>query len=566
MCGILAVLDPFGSSPRAARHATRATQLLERLRHRGPDGDGTLRLARGWLGHCRLAIVDVEHGQQPFSHEDVAWIANGEVFNHEWLRASFGAAPSHSDCAVLGPLWRHAGDHAPTRIDGQFAFVCIDQRSGRWMAARDHAGVSPLYIGWHEDGTVWFASEMKALVDDCQRVDLVVPGHAWCSDERGLRCVRWYSPAWEVSTPATRANLDAIQRTLIEAVRKRLMSDVPWGVLLSGGVDSSLVASIAARLCRDAGAPPPRSFSIGLAGAPDLIAARRVAQYLGLDHHEFTFTEHEALSLVPAAVWHLESYQQIRTAIPTMLLAEHVRRTGTKMVLSGEGADEIFGGYLYFHSAPSPAEFHAETVRKTLRLHQYDVMRANKAPMAHGVELRFPFLDRELIDLVMGTSPVDRMIAAGGVEKLILREAFDAGGWLPSDVLWRQKEQFSDGVGYSWVDRIRSAAAARVPSDALAGAASLFPEDTPINPEMFWMREVFEETFVHGRRCGRSALATVGTGASIACSTPEALAWNPAWTSLAGDISGRTIAGVHAAARPLRDAEPAEADARREVA
>jgi asparagine synthase (glutamine-hydrolysing) len=553
MCGILAVLDPFGAPARAQRHGGRADGLLDTMAHRGPDGRGILSLARGWLGHRRLAIVDPEGGAQPFVDDGTAWIANGEIFNHGSLRSRFGAAPTRSDCGVIGPLWQCTGDAAPSLVDGQFAFVCLD-RAGRWIAARDHAGISPLYVGHHEDGTVWFASEMKALVDACSRVALVEPGHAWTSDERGTGCTRWYEPAWETSVPDTPADRDLLRHTLIDAVHKRMMSDVPWGVLLSGGADSSLVAAIATRLTREAGRAAPRSFSIGLQGAPDLAAARRVADFLGTDHHEFTFTIEEALALVPCAIHHLESYQQVRTAVPTMLLAQRVRATGTKMVLSGEGADELLGGYLYFHHAPSAAEFHAETVRKTLRLHQYDVMRANKAPMAHGVELRFPFLDRAFVDLVMSIDPVERMVGANGIEKAILREAFDDldEPWLPRDVLWRQKEQFSDGVGYSWVDTLRSTAATRVRTDWAEVAVARFPEDTPPNQELFWMRELFEKAFVEGKASGRSALSTVGTGRSIACSTPEAVAWNPAWAMLAGDISGRAIASVHAGEAPLR--------------
>ena len=553
MCGILAVLDPFGGPARASRHGRRADVLLDRLSHRGPDGRGVLALDRGWLGHRRLAIVDPEGGAQPFAHQGTSWIANGEIFNHGALRTRYGSAPAASDCAVIGPVWRRTGDTAPSHLDGQFAFVCLD-RDGRWIAARDHAGISPLYVGHHADGTVWFASEMKALVDDCAQVAIVGPGHAWISDARGTSCTRWYEPAWETSVPDAPADRDLLRHTLIEAVHKRMMSDVPWGVLLSGGADSSLVAAIATRLARAEGLPAPRSFSIGLPGAPDLAAARRVADFLGTDHHEFTFTVDDALALIPSAIHHLESYQQGRTAIPTMLLAESGRATGTKMVLSGEGADELLGGYLYFHHAPSAAEFHAETVRKTLRLHQYDVMRANKAPMAHGVELRFPFLDRAFVDLVMSIDPVDRMIGRSGIEKAILREAFDDldEPWLPREVLWRQKEQFSDGVGYSWVDTLRATAAARVRTDWAELAGARFPEDTPPNQELFWMRDLFEQQFVDGKASGRSALSTVGTGRSIACSTPEAVSWNPAWALLAGDISGRAIAGVHAAEAPLR--------------
>ena len=553
MCGILAIVDPFGAPARASSHGRRGDDLLDRLRHRGPDGRGTLTTSRGWLGHRRLSIVDPAGGAQPFSAEGVAWVSNAEIFNHHEMRGRYGAAASRSDCAVIGPAWRALRDDAPQALDGQFAWLCIEEATGRWMAARDHAGICPLYVGWHDDGTVWFASEMKALVDDCVRVEVIGPGHAWCSDERGTRLVKWYAPGWEAETPRKAADMPHLRDVLIEAVRKRMMCDVPWGVLLSGGVDSSLVASIATRLAREQGAAPPESFAIGLAGGPDLCAARRVADFLGTRHHELTFTIAEAIETIPAAVAHLESYQQIRTAVPTMILARRVREAGVKMVLSGEGADELLGGYLYFHRAPSPEEFHAETVRKTTRLHLYDVMRANKAPMAHGVELRFPFLDRDFIDVAMGTDPAERMIRSDrpnrpAIEKWLLRQAFDDGAepWLPADVLWRQKEQFSDGVGYGWVDEVRATAALRTSEAELRSAGTIYPEDPPVNAEMLWMRQLFEAQFVSGRVSGRSALDTVGRGRSIACSTPEAVAWDPEWEKLAGDISGRAIAGIHA--------------------
>ncbi|CAN5885324.1 hypothetical protein BH24ACI5_BH24ACI5_22530 [soil metagenome] len=429
MCGILAILDPFRAPARASTHALRGDHLLDQLAHRGPDGRSAVTSSRGWLGHRRLAIMDPAGGAQPFETSGVAWVANAEIFNHVELRARFGDGESRSDCAVIGPAWRHLGDAAPAALDGQFAWVCLEVATGRWMAARDHAGVCPLLLG-------------------------------------------------------TR-------------------------------------------------------------------------------HHALTFTIPEAMATIPAAVWHLESYQQVRTAVPTMILARRVREAGVTMVLSGEGADELLGGYLYFHSAPSAEEFHAETVRKTTRLHQYDVMRANKAPMAHGVELRFPFLDQAFMNVVMGTDPADRMIRRDlpgrrGIEKEILRLAFDAPGapWLPTDVLWRQKEQFSDGVGYAWVDAVRAAAALQTSDAELERAAAAFEGDPPANAEMLWMRRLFEAAFVHGRMAGRSPLATVGTGRSIACSTPEAVAWNPRWERLAGDISGRAIADVHAAGRELALGQP----------
>eukprot|EP00913_Durusdinium_trenchii_P005948 g5560.t1 len=549
--------------PTPIRRAATGRVLLDRLAHRGPDGRGSAQVPGAWLGHRRLAIVDPAGGAQPFRDRGLAWVANGEIYNHADLRPGFGAAPSDSDCAVIGPVWKRLGERTPGALDGPFAFVCVCEKTGRWIAARDEIGINPLYLGRHADGTLWFASEMKALIDDCDSVELVGPGTMWTGGPgQPTRLTRWHAPAWASSVPDAPADYAALRHALIESVRKRTMADVPWGVLISGGVDSSLIASIATRLAREHGAPPPHSFSIGLAGGPDLAPARRVAEFLGTRHHEFTFTIDEALDAIPTTLEHLESDQQVRTGVPTMLLARRVRELGFKMVMSGEGADEIFGGYLYFHRAPSPEAFHEETVRKTLRLHQYDVMRANKAPMACGLEVRVPFLDRAFVDLAMGTDPRDRAPRAGGgghaIEKALLREAFDDARdpWLPRDVLWRQKEQFSDGVGYGWVDAVRDRADALYPPELLATAPQRFPEDTPCNAEMMWMRELFEDRFVRGRASGRSALRTVGAGRSIACSTPEAVSWDPSWARLAGDISGRAIAGVHASGQALRDASP----------
>lgn len=554
MCGILAIVRPSSSIPSPSRHASRANSLLDRLAHRGPDGCATRTSDHAWLGHRRLAIVDPAGGAQPLRDGTIAWIANAEIYNHAELRALFGAARgTTSDIAPLGPAWRVLGAELPRALDAQFALVCVDERSGDWIAARDHMGICPLYLGRHADGTLWFASEMKALIDDCESVELVEPGHAWIRDASGTRCERWYDPGWRHGADDLVPTHEQLRETLIDAVDKRLMSDVPWGVLLSGGVDSSVIAAITARRARALGIGPVHSFSIGLRGASDLEPARIVAAHLGTVHHEYVFTIEEAVASLPAVVEHLESDQQIRTGVPTYLLGRRIAADGFKMVLSGEGADETFGGYLYFHSAPSPAEFHAETVRKTTRLHQYDVMRANKAPMASGLELRFPFLDRRVLDLVMRTAPEMRMPRPGPdgrpMEKAFLREAFE--GWLPAEVLWRQKEQFSDGCGYGWVDELRRRAAARFDEAALLRAAAACPDDPPANAEMLWMRELFDARFVHGRHSGASARSTVGSGRSIACSSPEAVAWDPAWAQLAGDISGRALASLHESRQAL---------------
>lgn len=563
MCGLLAILDTPASGRKAAAHAPRGEALIDLVRHRGPDQRGTLAFPHAWLGHRRLAIVSPETGEQPCLAGEpgrrTAWVTNSEIFNHESLRPLCDVLPdSLSDSAVIGPVVRRYGLDAVPMLDGQFALVVAHEDSPGWIAARDHIGICPLFVGFHTDGTMWFASEMKCLIDDCERVEIVEPGTAWVRDEAGVRLVRWYDRPWMHETPATPADTRALRDVVIAAVEKRMMSDVPWGVLLSGGLDSSLVASVAQRAARRRGEGPIHTFSIGLDGSPDLDHARTVAAFLGTHHHEFRFTVEEAVEALPRVVEHLESDQQIRTGVPTYLLGQRVKQAGFKMVLSGEGADEILGGYLYFHKAPGPAEFHAETVRKTMRLHRYDVMRADKAPMAHGLELRFPLLDRAFIDMAMSTDPADRMPRArtpGGrpVEKWLLRAAFDdpADPWLPASALWRQKEQFSDGVGYAWVDTIRAIAERRLPAGALEHAAERFPEATPANAEMYWMRELFEARFVTGRAAGRSPLATVGSGPSVACSTPEALAWDPSWLKHAGDISGRAIADIHDARADL---------------
>jgi asparagine synthase (glutamine-hydrolysing) len=555
MCGLLAIVDTPHSGSRAATHARRGEILTDLLSHRGPDQRGTLSFPHAWLGHRRLAIVSPETGEQPCVAGHTAWVTNSEIFNHLDLRLQCDELPeSRSDSAVIGPIIRKFGLRGVSMFDGQFSLVVVHDDTPHWIAARDHIGICPLYVGFHADGTMWFASEMKCLIEDCERVETVEPGFAWVRDEQGVRKVRWYDRAWMHAVPTTPAEPRALRDTVIAAVEKRMMGDVPWGVLLSGGLDSSLVASIAQRASLRQGLGPIHTFSIGLDGAPDLEHARTAAKFLGTNHHEFRFTVEEAVEALPRVVEHLESDQQIRTGVPTYLLARKVKQAGFKMVLSGEGADEVLGGYLYFHKAPNPAEFHAETVRKTQRLHLYDVMRADKAPMASGLELRFPLLDRAFIDLVMSMDPADRMPKArtpGGrkVEKHLLRAAFEdaANPWLPESVLWRQKEQFSDGVGYAWVDTIRAIAERRLPTGALEHAGQRFPEATPTNPEMYWMRELFEARFVTGKRAGRSPLATLGFGPSVACSTPEALAWDPSWLKHAGDISGRAIADVHEA-------------------
>ncbi len=573
MCGFLAILKtpttpagPTGPDD-LSQLAQRGEALIDRLRHRGPDERGVWQSPHAWLGHRRLAIMAPGDGHQPLVDQRSAWVSNSEIYNAEALMAELDAEPvCASDSRCIGPVLDAHGAEGFARLDGQYAIVHVDLHTGHWMAGRDHMGICPMYLGRHASGTWWFTSEMKALIDDCEHIEIVEPGTAWVCDEQGPRLVRWYDPAWKATQPTRRAEPEAIRALVVDAVAKRIVSDAPWGVLLSGGLDSSIVASVAARIHRERTGKAIRTFSIGLDDSSDLVRAREVARHIGSEHTEFRFTIEEAVEALPTVAWHLESDQQVRTGVPTYLLGQRVRDAGFKMVLSGEGADEVFGGYLYFHSAPSPEAFHEETVRKTTRLHQYDVMRANKAPMASGVELRFPLLDRALIDHAMSLDPRERAIpgtAASwmqqgdeaapawtsvwqGMEKALLREAFREGDWLPDSILFRQKEQFSDGVGYGWVDALQARAEAEISDEDLARAREDHPELTPANKEMLWMRRLFEARFVRGKASGRSALTTLGDGRSVACCTPEALRWDASWSTMAGDISGRTMKQIHA--------------------
>jgi len=441
-------------------------------------------------------------------------------------------------------------------MDGFFAFVVVDEEQGTIFAARDHMGLASMYVAYGKDGSVWFSSELKPFVgvEEIERYELFPPGHMYTGGPGGKGMERWYSPKWldEANyVPTNPVNYDLIRKTTIDAVVKRLMTDVPFGVLLSGGLDSSLVSAIAVRHLHDntshlEWSEKIHSFSIGIEGAPDLIAAKKVADHLGTVHHEFHFTPQEALDALPDVVYHLESYEQVRASVPMFLLSRKIKALGVKMVLSGEGADETLGGYLYFHKAPSPQEFHKECVRKTTRLHQWDVMRANKTTMAWGVEARSPFMDKEWLEVVMNIRPEDKMIdmkdCPDGVhprmEKYLLRKAFDTpeNPYLPESVLWRQKEQFSDGVGYDWVDSLKEYAEVEISDADFAARVTRFPFNPPETKEYYMLRTLFDEFFPD-----KSALDSVPTGKSIACSTPEAVAWDPTWMKSTGDISGRAI-------------------------
>ncbi|MGY0504301.1 asparagine synthase B [Luteimonas sp. e5] len=559
MCSILSIIDPRpGADLRPLRPLALACSA--RQRHRGPDWSGVHAHANALLVHERLAIVDVGGGAQPLCSADgqLALAVNGEIYNHRELRGEIAddyAWQSGSDCEVINALYRAAGGERAgdwlRRLNGMFAFVLWDAQQGRALIARDPIGIVPLYWGRDGEGRVWVASEMKALVGHCDDVAQFPPGHVFDSASGELQ--RYYQPAWrEVeATHGVEVTPAVLRQGLEEAVHRQLMSDVPYGVLLSGGLDSSLIAACVARFARqriedddrsEAWWPRLHSFAIGLEGAPDLAAAQVVADAIGTVHHGFTYSVQEGLDALPEVIRHIETHDvtTVRASTPMYLLARRIKAMGVKMVLSGEGSDELFGGYLYFHKAPDADEFHRELVRKLDALHQYDCLRANKSMMAWGVEPRVPFLDHEFVDLVMGIDASAKMVAPGRIEKHVLREAF--AGVLPESILWRQKEQFSDGVGYAWIDSLKAHAEAEVSDAELAAAAQRFPHDPPQSKEAYLYRRLFEQAFP-GEACAR----TVPAGKSIACSSPAAIAWDAAFAASA-DPSGRAVQGVHRAA------------------
>lgn len=592
MCSILAVLNLESDVSPRRREVVRLSRLQQ---HRGPDWSGVYTGTHAVLAHERLAIVDVLHGAQPLRNAEgtQALAVNGEIYNHRALRHGLCAPyafQTDSDCEIILALYREQGSDFIGMLNGIFAFVLFDEARGRYVIARDPIGVMPLYMGSDDAGNTWVASEMKALVPVCTSIHEFPPGHVLDSGSGALR--RYYEPAWReygavaggaashparieavMVTPASAhrapgatgadaehpapAAADAasapgrIRTALRAAVERQLMCDVPYGVLLSGGLDSSIIAATARtfadrRIEEDGRAaawwPRLHTFSIGLDGAPDLAAARDVARHIDSAHHEFHFTVEEGLDALADVVYHLETYDvtTIRAATPMYLMARRIRAMGVKMVLSGEGADEIFGGYLYFHRAPDARALHEETVRKLDRLHMYDCLRANKAMAAWGVEARVPFLDREFLDVAMQIPPELKMAGGDRMEKHVLREAFATD--LPQAVAWRQKEQFSDGVGYEWIDSVRAFAAREISPRVLEHAHVRFPYNTPTTPEAYLYRALFAERFPHDA-CARC----VPGGASVACSTPEALAWDASLGDVI-DPSGRAVRGVHAAA------------------
>ena len=566
MCSILALLDLQAPAPELR---PRALELSRVQRHRGPDWSGVWSDDRAILAHERLAIVGVQDGAQPLVGGEGRYVlaVNGEIYNHtelaDGLRAPYAFATA-SDCEVLIPLFMEHGTAFLPELNGIFAFVLYDRGSAgddpRWIVARDHLGIVPLYLGRDAAGTRYVASELKALTPVCVEVEEFPPGHVL--DSRTGTFEAWYDRGWMHAVPApadvTAPRADAAEKVraaLEAAVHRQLMSDVPYGALLSGGLDSSVIAAVAARYSRrrvedddasEAWWPRLHTFAIGLEDSPDLERAREVADHIGSVHHGFIYTIQEGLDALSDAIRHMETYDvtTIRAGTPMYLLARRVRSTGVKMVLSGEGADEVFGGYLYFHKAPDRAAFHEETVRKLDRLHQYDCLRANKAMAAWGVEARVPFLDRRFLDVAMGLDPEVKMVrrVAGEpedrrvAEKQVLRDAFR--DLLPDSVAGRQKEQFSDGVGYGWIDALRAHAEARVTDAQLAAAAGRFPVNTPDTKEAYLYREIWSSHFPD------LAAHLVPGGKSVACSTPEALAWDASFAASA-DPSGRAVKGVH---------------------
>ncbi|GAA0914431.1 asparagine synthase B [Rothia nasimurium] len=550
MCSIFGM---FGLAPGDDLVALRvqAMELSQRQRHRGPDWSGVYVDDGAILVHERLAIVDPASGAQPLRSLDgeLALAVNGEIYNHRELRAASDYAfTTGSDCEVINALYREHGNDFLGKLNGIFAFALWDAKRRRYLIARDALGVCPLYWGHDRAGRLCVASEMKSLVGVCADVAPFPPGHYYDS-ERG-EAVRYWTPAWRDYDVTAGHGIEPkdLRASFEAAVHRQMMTDVPYGVLLSGGLDSSLVAAVAASFARkriedddrgEAWWPRLHSFAIGLEGSPDLKAAEIAAEALGTVHHGFRYTFEEGLDALPEVIRHIETYDvtTIRASTPMFLLARRIKAMGVKMVLSGEGSDEVFGGYLYFHKAPSAREFHEETVRKLDALHFYDCLRANKSMSAWGVEARVPFLDTEFLETAMAFDAEAKMVARKGIEKGILREAFD--GALPDSILWRQKEQFSDGVGYGWIDGLKAHAESMVSDREFAAAAARFPVNTPATKEAYFYRTIFERHFP-----GEACANTVPGGKSIACSSPAALAWDPAFAS-AADPSGRAVRGVH---------------------
>ena len=550
MCGIVSI---FNIQEQTAELRQKALKMSQKIRHRGPDWSGIYCGKSAILAHERLSIVDPESGKQPLFSPDNKHIlaVNGEIYNHQAIRKEYEGKyefQTGSDCEVILALYREKGINFIEDLNGIFAFALYDEEKDEFLIARDQIGVIPLYIGYDSDGKVYVASELKALEGQCERYEPFLPGHYYWSGDPGMK--KWYTRDWEdyqnvKDNPATS---EEIRQALRDAVKRQMMSDVPYGVLLSGGLDSSVISAITERFAENrieddsktkAWWPRLHSFAVGLKGAPDLAKARLVADHIGTVHHEINYTIQEGLDAIRDVIYFIETYDvtTVRASTPMYLLARVIKSMGIKMVLSGEGADEIFGGYLYFHKAPSAEEFHKETVRKLGKLYLYDCLRANKSLSAWGVEGRVPFLDKEFLDVAMRTNPAAKMCPGSTMEKRIVREAF--ADMLPEEIAWRQKEQFSDGVGYSWIDTLKKITSEAVSDEMMAHAAERFPINTPLNKEEYYYRSIFEEHF-----SSDSAALSVPHEASVACSTAIALEWDEAFKNM-NDPSGRAVKGVH---------------------
>jgi asparagine synthase (glutamine-hydrolysing) len=550
MCGIVGVFDLKVSSLELRENVLR---MSKRVRHRGPDWSGIFYCDRAILAHERLSIVDPQSGKQPLYSKDRNLILsiNGEIYNHQEIRRRYENSYeflTHSDCEVILPLYRAKGPDFIEDLNGIFAFAIYDVEKDCYFIARDHIGIIPLYMGWDSYGNFYVASELKALEGVCNKIEEFLPGHYLYSRDGVMK--KWYKRDWMdyAAVENNTTDIGELKSALEAAVHRQLMSDVPYGVLLSGGLDSSIVSAVSRKFAprrienqdrTEAWWPQLHSFAVGLEGSPDLAAAKKVAGHIGTIHHEINFTVQEGLDAVRDVIYHIETYDvtTVRASTPMYLLARVIKSMGVKMVLSGEGADEIFGGYLYFHKAPDPRSFHEETVRKIGKLHLYDCLRANKSLAAWGVEGRVPFLDKEFMDVAMRINPKDKMISKERMEKWVLRKAFE--NYLPASVAWRQKEQFSDGVGYNWIDTLRNLASREVSDEQLKNALYRFPINPPMTKEEYFYRSIFSEHFPSD-----SAARCVPSVPSVACSTPEALAWDASFKNMI-DPSGRAVKSVH---------------------
>lgn len=550
MCGIIGL---FSAGNPVSDLRPNVLEMSKKIRHRGPDWSGIYSGDKVIFAHERLAIVDPQSGGQPLYSKDKSLVlaVNGEIYNHQELKKDLHEYEflTHSDCEVILALYKKKGINFIEDLNGIFAFALYDTGNDCYLIARDHMGIIPLYMGWDASDRFYVASELKALEGVCNRIQEFLPGHFMYSKD-GQTLQKWYQRDW-MNYDAVKDNtsdIPTLRRALEEAVHRQLMSDVPYGVLLSGGLDSSVISAITKKYAarriesndlQTAWYPQLHSFAVGLVGSPDLAAAKKVADHIGSVHHEINFTVQEGLDAIRDVIYHLETYDvtTVRASTPMYLLARVIKSMGIKMVLSGEGADEIFGGYLYFHKAPDPQAFHEETVRKLGKLHLYDCLRANKSLAAWGIEGRVPFLDKEFMDVAMRLNPKDKMAGEGKMEKWILRKAFE--DLLPESIVWRQKEQFSDGVGYSWIDSLKAEAERVVSDDQLKNAAQVFPIQPPKTKEEYRYRTIFSELFP-----SNAAALCVPSVPSVACSTPEALAWDASFQNT-NDPSGRAVKSVH---------------------